>query len=188
MATNEPAHSDDVRGAIKSPQDFGAGLFLIGLALVGFFGAFSLSTGQLSTVGPGMMPKVVAVLIGAFGILLVVQSFLVRGHVLDRWILRNMLFVLGAAVVFAFTIRPLGLVIAGPLAVIISSLADPENRIGPTIIFAVIMTAFCGLLFKEALNLPIPFDPLDLFKFLHGPYVTLKLAIKSFFLMLIGRG
>lgn len=188
MATNEPARSDDARGAIKSPQDFGAGLFLLGLALVGYFGAFSLSTGQLSTVGPGMMPKVVAVLIGVLGVLLVVQSLLTRGAGLDRWVLRNMVFVLGAAIVFAFSIRPLGLVIAGPLAVIISSLADPDNRIGPTIIFALIMTTFCGLLFKEALNLPIPFDPLDLMKALHGPYVALKLAIKGFFLTLIGRG
>ncbi len=26
-------------------------------------------------------------------------------------------------------------------------------------IFAVVMTLLCGLLFKEVLNLPIPFDP-----------------------------
>lgn len=188
MSSPQKAGNGGPRGAIKSPQDFAAGIFLIVLAAIGYFGAFSLSMGKLSTVGPGMLPKVVAALIAAFGLLLIVESLLARGSTLERWSLRGIAFVLGAALIFAATIRPLGLVIAGPLAVIISSLADPDNKIGTTLIFASIMTLFCGLLFKEALNLPIPFDSLDLLKAVHGPYVALKGALKGLFLMLIGRG
>jgi putative tricarboxylic transport membrane protein len=188
MPSPQNAGEPTPRGTIKAPQDFAAGIFLIVLALIGYFGAFSLSMGKLSTVGPGMLPKVVAIIIGAFGVLLVVESLLSRGSRLEAWSLRGMVFVLGAALVFAATIRPLGLAISGPLAVIISSFADAEHKLRSTLIFAVIMTIFCGLLFKEALNLPIPFDSLDLLKPLHGPYAALKSALRGLFLTIIGRG
>ena len=43
-----------------------------------------------------------------------------------------------------------------------SSLADKDTRPIEVVIFAVVMTLLCGLLFKELLSLPIPFDPAGL--------------------------
>ena len=63
---------------------------------------------------------------------------------------------LGAIVVFAFTIRSLGLAIAGPLAVFIGAFASPEARVKEAAIFSVILTGACILLFKFFLRLPIP--------------------------------
>ena len=40
-----------------------------------------------------------------------------------------------------------------------SSFADKDTRPVEIVVFAVIMTLLCGLLFKELLSLPIPFDP-----------------------------
>jgi putative tricarboxylic transport membrane protein len=186
--TDSSSGRQDSRGPVKAPRELAAGLFLIAIAAIGLFGGRTLSMGTLSTVGPGMLPKSVAALIAALGILLAVQSFISRGAALERWSLRGLVFVLGAALVFASTIRPLGLAIAGPLAVFISSLAEPENRPLPTVAYAIVLTLFCGLLFKEALNLPIPFDPLDILKPIYGPYVALKASLKAVFLTLIGRG
>ena len=125
-------------GFIRSPHDLAGGLFLLGLAAVGFIGGFNLPFGQLSGIGSGLMPKVVAALVAAFGLLLVAQGLVLDGDRLERWHLRGPVFVLGAVLMFAATIRgatlsfaglvltipPLGLVVAGPLAVIFSSLAD----------------------------------------------------------------
>ena len=57
--------SSETRGLLKSPLDFGGGLFLIGLAIVGYVGGFSLPFGQLSGIGSGLLPKTVAVLVGS---------------------------------------------------------------------------------------------------------------------------
>ncbi len=82
---------------------------------------------------------------------------------------------LGAVLIFAATIRgttlnipglgrtellpPLGLIVAGPLTLVIASLASHERNWVQTLIFAAAMTAFCILLFKVALRLPIPVAP-----------------------------
>ena len=78
------------------------------------------------------------------------------GPDLERWSLRGLLFIIGGTVAFAFTIQKLGLIIAGPLAMIIGSYASDEARLKEILIFAVSMTALCILLFKYALGLPIP--------------------------------
>jgi hypothetical protein len=173
----------DTRGPVKSPLDFAGGLFLLAIAVLGFGGAFNLPTGTLSGIGSGLLPKTLAVLVGAFGVLLMVQGLLFEGDRLERWNLRGPVFVLGAVLVFALLIRGstlnfggilgipllatvkvpgLGLVVAGPLAVIISAFADKSTRPVEIVVYAVIITMLSGLMFKELLNLPIPFDPAGL--------------------------
>lgn len=166
----------DSRGILKSPQDFGAGLFLIAFAAIGWLGGWTLPMGKLSGVGSGMMPKVVATLVAAFGVLLIVESLATKGPVLERWALRGPFFVLGAILLFAWTIRPLGLIVAGPLAVMVSAFADKDTRIVEIVIFALVMTALCGLMFKEMLALPIPFDSMGL---IPEPVVHAYAAVKQ---------
>jgi putative tricarboxylic transport membrane protein len=110
-------------------------------------------------MGPGTLPKGLAVLLGALGALLVANSIFEKGTSLDRWSIRGPLFILGALVVFGLTVRPLGLIVAGPLAIMVSALASDEMRWKETILFGVLMTAFCIGLFKFALGLPIPLAP-----------------------------
>jgi putative tricarboxylic transport membrane protein len=183
-------------GFIKSPFDLAGGLFLIGLAVLGLAGGANLPTGTLSAIGSGFMPRVVAILVAAFGVLLVVQALLFEGSSLDRWHLRGPVFVLGSVFVFALVIRgstlnfggtlgipllgtvripQLGLIVAGPLAVVISSFAAADTKPLEIAVFAVVMTLLAGLLFKEMLNLPIPFDPAGLIPdWINNGYVGLK--------------
>jgi hypothetical protein len=70
--------------------------------------------------------------------------------------LRGPFFVVAGIIAFALTIRLFGLVIAGPLAMVIGGFATPEVREGEILIFAAFMTAFCVGLFRYVLNLPIP--------------------------------
>lgn len=158
-------------GLLKSPQDFAAGLFLLAFAAIAFYGAWDLRFGQLRGIGPGLMPKVTAVVVGAFGLLLVVTSLFTRGSALERWSLRGPFFILGAVLLFALTIRgasfpqwgievpSLGLIVAGPLAVIFSAFADKDTRPVEVVIYAAVITALCIGLFKMLLRLPIPIAP-----------------------------
>jgi hypothetical protein len=160
--TEAPTGRSQRSGIIKSPLDFAGGLFLLGLAAVGYAGAFSLPFGQLSGIGSGLMPKVVAFLVAVFGAVLVFQSLFTDGDRLEQWAIRGLIFVLGGVLVFAFTVRSWGLVVAGPLAVIVSALADRDSRPVEVVTLAVALTLLSGLMFKELLNLPIPFDPAGL--------------------------
>lgn len=144
---------------LKSGQDFMAGIFLMALASVAIFGTLKLNFHTSTGVGPGMMPRAVGMLVGTCGLVLCIQSFFARGEALDRWSIRGIIFVLGAALLFAWTIRPLGLVVAGPLAVMFAAYADRDTRIIEVLAFAVGMTAFCIGLFSYALRLPIPIMP-----------------------------
>jgi hypothetical protein len=196
-AAAEMPKDDGSRGLIKSPLDFGGGLFLLGMAALGLAGGFNLPTGTLSGIGSGLLPRAVSILVGAFGALLIVQAFLWEGDRLERWHLRGPVFVLGAVLVFAMLVRGstlniggilgipvlasikvpgLGLIVAGPLAVIISAFASRETRLGEIAVFAAVMTLFSGLLFKELLNLPIPYDPLGI---IPEPVAAAYAAVKS---------
>jgi putative tricarboxylic transport membrane protein len=148
--------------ATRSAIDIAGGLFLLAIAGIGYIGGFSLPVGHLSGIGSGLLPKALAFLIAAFGILLMLQGLFGSGPALERWAIRGPFFVLGAVVLFALTIRWGGLIIAGPLAVVMSALASQETKPGEIAAFAVAMTLLSGLLFKELLNLPIPFDPLGI--------------------------
>ncbi len=147
------------RGILKSPQDFAGGLFLIVLALVGILGTLGLNFKTTTGVGPGMMPRSTGFIVAALGAVMVFNSFFVKGDKLTPWSLRGLTFVLGSALVFGWTIRPLGLIVAGPLAVIISAFADRDTKWIEVMIFAAVMTFACVALFSWGLKLPIPIWP-----------------------------
>lgn len=182
MATQAPRNRGAGNRVTKSSLDIGGGLFLLGLAIVGYIGGFSLPFGQLSGIGSGLLPKVVALLVAAFGVALLAQGLLLDGDKLEQWAIRGPIFVLSGVLVFAVTIRPFGLVVAGPLAVIVSALADRDTRPVEVAILALALTVASGLMFKELLNLPIPFDPRGLIpEPVFHAYVGLKSGVAGLF-------
>jgi putative tricarboxylic transport membrane protein len=140
-------------------QDFVGGLIVIATAIVALWQGSDLPLGTFGSMGPGMLPRGLAVLLGLLGALLVLDSFIEGGLPLERWSLRGPLFILAAVVAFGMTVRPLGLLVAGPLAIVISAFASTEVRWGETLLFGALMTVFCIGLFKFALALPIPLAP-----------------------------
>ena len=144
---------------IKGPQDFVGGLLIMAISAFAIWLGSDLPIGTLGGMGPGMMPRSVAVLLGILGAALVVDSLLERSEGLGAWSLRGMFFVLGAILVFAYSVRPLGLAVAAPAAILISAFASNETRWAETLLFCIVMTAFCIGLFKYALGLPIPLAP-----------------------------
>ena len=143
----------------KLTQDAGAGFFLIAIGAIGFWQSLALAAGTLNQIGPGMLPRALAVGVVLCGLALVAETWLGEGERLERWSIRGPVFILGAVVLFALTVRPLGLVVAGPLAIAVSGFASRETHWLETIVFGVVMTAFCIGLFKFALGLPIPVWP-----------------------------
>jgi putative tricarboxylic transport membrane protein len=140
-------------------QDFGGGLIILAVAIFAWWQSADLAIGTLGGMGPGMLPRALAAFLGLLGLLLLVSSFLERGVRLYGWSLRGPIFILGAMVAFGLAVRPLGLVAAGPIAIIVGAFASDEVRWVETIIVGILTTVFCVVLFKLALGLPIPLAP-----------------------------
>ncbi len=156
---------------VKSPQDFAAGLLLLAIAVIAWLVVLPLPFSAPGGVGSGMLPKSVSALLGGLGIAIIVGSLTTAGEQLTRWSFREIALVLGAIVVFALTIRgfalpalgltipALGLAVAGPLTIMIAAQADRSTRFVEALIFALVLTTACIVLFRLMLRLPIPVFP-----------------------------
>jgi hypothetical protein len=154
---------------LRSPQDMAGGMLLIALGILALLLTQDLKMGTLSAMGPGMLPRSLGVITAGLGVLLCISALRFDGPGLERWTLRGLFFIMAGILLFGMTIRgfdigpvsvpQLGLLVAGPLLVLVSGCADPDTRWKELIIFAVCMTALCAGLFKYALNLPIPLAP-----------------------------
>src|SRR5262245_30732340 len=118
-------------------RDLNAGACLLGIAAVATWQGSGLELGTLRQMGPGMVPRVLAVLVGVCGGVLGARALIAppppppetAPPALRVWrALRAPLYLVLAAVVFGVSVRPLGLVVAAPLSILVSTLASPETR------------------------------------------------------------
>lgn len=156
-------------GAVKSMQDLGAGMLLLVLALLALWLTRDLAQGTLDSVGPAMLPRGLSIGLGLCGLVLVARGFLRRGDPLENWDLRGLIMITLGIAGFALAIRSfpfggftspgLGLLVAGPLSILVASLATPEATWRERLVLALGLTAFCMMLFADVLNLPVPLFP-----------------------------
>ena len=144
------------RVRVRAPQDLVAGASLLAVAAFALWAAAALPSGRMSAPGPGLLPRVLALGLLASGALLVVLSFVRPGEPLGRWPLRGPFLIALSVVAFALTIRVPGLVVAGPLAMLVAGAASPETRWRELAIYSLAVTAVCVGLFRALLHLPIP--------------------------------
>jgi putative tricarboxylic transport membrane protein len=141
---------------VRLSKELLAGLTLVGVAAVAIWASAPLPVGTLRAVGPGALPRGLAILVLAGGLVFVVVALARGGEPLGRWPLRGAVFIALALVAFALTIRSVGLAVAGPAVMLVSGAASAETRPVELVIFAVVLTAACIGLFRFALGLPIP--------------------------------
>ncbi|MFC4172069.1 tripartite tricarboxylate transporter TctB family protein [Microvirga sp. GCM10011540] len=167
--SHERPEAQGRQGPVRAPQSLAGGIFLLALAALALWLGRDLSQGTLSSMGPGMLPDWLAIGVGLCGLALVFFAFTKDGEALEGWSLRGPALVIIAILAFAVTIRPfsfgplsipgLGLIVAGPLAIIIGGFASPDSRLRELVILSLSLTPFCMILFGDLLNLPIPVFP-----------------------------
>lgn len=155
------------RGGIS--QSMIGGILLIAFAIFTWWVISPLTAGTMRAMGPAMMPKMLAGLLGLCGVLLVAFGLIKPDAPVEGLHLRPAILVPLGLVAFALTIRPfdlgfmvtpgLGLAIAGPLAMLIGGQASPQSRVLELIPLSLVLTAFCIILFGDLLNLAIPVYP-----------------------------
>ena len=192
-----PEGPDQPRGFVRAPQSLVSGLVMVALGLFGVWAASDLERGTLAQIGPGLLPHWLSIGVAACGLALFVVGFLHDGEKLQPIALRAPAIVLLAIFAFALTIRPftlggiatpgLGLIVAGPLAVVIGGFASHAARFLDLSILALMLTSGCMLMFGDLLNLPIPIFPTALVEAMSGKISTkLMLRIGAGALALVG--
>jgi putative tricarboxylic transport membrane protein len=144
---------------IRNRQDFFGGLALVGVALFAWWASDDLSSMRGFAFGPGTAPRLFATLLGIAGLVVAVIGVFTDGPGIERFQIRGPLFVISAILFFAAAVRPLGLIIASFMSILICAAAAADVRWRESIIWAAILTVFCSFLFSYALSLPLQLCP-----------------------------
>ena len=135
---------------------------LAGLTFVGFGMAFALLSigygiGTTAGMGPGSFPVVLGGALVLLGVLIVARGIVAgeEGAIgIIPW--RAVALILGAVVVFGFTVRGLGLIPSTFVTALMSAFASRRTGVLAAVVIAVGLTVLCVLIFVVALSLRRP--------------------------------
>ena len=140
----------------RNPKDFGSGLifFIFGSVFVAIGQNYPM--GAVEKMGPGFFPTVLGALLALNGAALVIRSFLQKGTGLPGASWRGILLTMAAITCFGLLLKTAGLLISVMALVIVSACASSQFRLWSSLLLAVGLSIFSGLVFAQALGLPLP--------------------------------
>ena len=145
---------------IANPRDFCAGLLFGGFGLfMALYAAMNYKLGTAVRMGPGYFPTWVGGIVALLGLALAISSLRVEGPRLPRLQWRPTLFILGGSIAYGYLLKPLGLLLATILVVLISAAGGHEFRWRETLLLAVALALFSLGVFVYGLGLPFPLWP-----------------------------
>lgn len=143
---------------INTP-DLAFAVFLIALGGLALALASPLSVGTAAAMGPGYVPRGLAVLIMLYGAALGLRALFSGREAMPSVELRPLLLIFGAVALFAVLLPIVGLALTSLALVLCAGTAAYDVRFRENAIAAVILAAFAVVLFVMALGLPIPVWP-----------------------------
>ena len=144
---------------ISNPQNFWSGVLFIVIGLGYAYMARSYALGTVIEMGAGFFPFYLGMIMTGLGSLLALLSLKTSGEAVGRFHWKPILWIIGSITVFGFLLDIFGMVITGLLLVIGVSLGGSEFRWKHAAILALVLVAFCVLVFGVGLKLPIPVCP-----------------------------
>ena len=145
---------------IKAPKDFWAGLMFVGVGL--FFMIWAITHYQMGTavrMGPAYFPTVLGGLLAVLGVMTLIEAFAMDGPPVPPMMMRPLVLISVACVVYGYIMKPAGLVVATAALVYISALGGHEFKWKEVTILYVILIIFSVLVFVKGLTLPFPLWP-----------------------------
>lgn len=145
---------------IRNPTDFLTGLLFGSFGLsVSIYAATHYQLGTAVRMGPGYFPTWVGGLVTILGFVLALRALRWEGPSLARLHWRPTLLVLAGTIAFGYLLKPLGLVLATIVMVIISAFGGHEFRWKEVLPLAIGLAVFGWVVFVYALGLPFPLWP-----------------------------
>jgi len=144
---------------VKSPKDFWAGLMFIAVGLFFLIGARNYELGSAARMGPAYFPTMVGGLLAVIGVVVFFQSLVVKGAKVAAFPIRLILFMTVALLLFGYLLKPLGLVAALTLLVVVSAFAGHEFKLKEVLVLAFALIVLSVLVFVKGLGQPFPLWP-----------------------------
>lgn len=147
---------------IKSQKDFWSGLMFVVTGAAFAWGAMNYSFGSSARPGPGYFPFGLGVLQAMLGAFVLFKSLIIEtadGDLIGKWAWKPLLTISGSVAVFAWALPLLGMAVALPLLIIISSLAGDEFHWKDVLLNCLVLTIGSWAVFILGLKLVIPLWP-----------------------------
>lgn len=144
---------------IKSPKDFWAGLMFSAFGLFFMIVARAYRLGTATSMGPGYFPTLLGALMAVLGGVIFFQSFVMRGQKVAALTFRPLFFIILSLLLFGYLLKPIGMVFALALLVILSAFAGHEFKLKEVLILSIALILFSALVFVKGLGLPFPLWP-----------------------------
>lgn len=144
---------------VRGPQDFIGGLALMAIALFALWASSDLQGMRGFSFGAGTAPRMFAFLLLGLGAVITAMGVLTEGAHLAKYHWRGPFFVTVSILIFAFSIRSMGMIFSAMASFMIAACGTPETKWVETFIVGACLTAFCSLLFPYALGLPLQLLP-----------------------------
>jgi hypothetical protein len=141
---------------IRGLKSLLAGLVFIALSAIFAYSASTLTLGTAARMGSGYFPMMIALVLGALGVLTAAVGFFAKDERPTGTSFRSVVLVGGSVLVFAASIEPLGLIFAVFATSLLFSLADREFKLLPSLGAAAVLAAFSWIVFSYALSMPWP--------------------------------
>jgi hypothetical protein len=119
------------------------------------------SLGSAAQMGAGFFPFWLGVGLALLGLGAIFGAWARHRErqTLGVWRLSSLAWILLGIALFALLLKPVGLVLATVVLVLVTSRASQEFRWGPSLLSAVAVSAFSALVFVVGLSLPMPLWP-----------------------------
>lgn len=140
---------------VSNPRDLAGGLVCIAIGTLFLLLGQELEIGSLFRMGPGFFPAVLAWMLIVLGVAVAVTGLRTRGEWPRGFAWRGVVLVVGTTVLFGLCLRGLGFVPSVALVVFLVAWASVEMRLLTAAVLALVLTAFCTLVFIEGLGLPL---------------------------------
>jgi hypothetical protein len=146
---------------IKHQKDFWAGVMFLVLGAGFAYGALNYNFGTSARPGPAYFPFGLGVLTALLGVFEIIKAMVTRqtGGDIGPWPLKQMVIILAGVVMFGLLLPRMGLVVALPVLVLVSSIPSGEFNIKEVLITCVVLTIFSWAVFVKGLGLTIPMLP-----------------------------
>jgi hypothetical protein len=136
-------------------KDFWSGVLLIATGAVAIYMARNYAFGSSLRMGPGYFPTVLGAMLIAFGIYFGAQGLRADAEKLTQsWSLRALIVLPLSLVGFGLLIDRAGFIPAMLALIVVSAAASKQSRLVEVLLFSVLLTVFCIVVFIWALGLP----------------------------------
>ena len=139
--------------------DLAFAAFLVAFGALAFVLAGELTVGTAASMGPGYVPRGLAMIIMVYGVVLGVRAAFSGREPFPSVAWRPIFFVGAAVAVFAILLPRLGLAVTSFAVVVCAGFAAYDVRLRENALLGVALAVFAVVLFVTVLGLPIPVWP-----------------------------